>query len=153
MIRVLNPWFENISKRLVKRPKIYLRDSGLFHYLQAIETEDQLLSHHKLGASWEGFALECAYNILKQATQSLFFWQTHAGAEVDLFWQKGAKNWAIEFKFSDAPTLTKSMRIACDDLKLNHLWVVYPGDSKYLLDKNITAIPLNMLAEEKMLTQ
>ena len=125
----------------------------MFHYLQAIETEDQLLSHHKLGASWEGFALECVYNMIKKETQSFFFWQTHAGAEVDLFWQKGGKNWAIEFKFSDAPILTKSMRIACHDLKLHHLWVVYPGNSKYLLDKNITAIPIENLVEEQMFIQ
>jgi len=150
MVRVLNPWFENISKRMVKRPKIYLRDSGIFHYLQSIETENQLLSHHKSGASWEGFALECASNLLKQETQSLFFWQTHSGAEVDLFWQKGGKNWGIEFKFSDAPTLTKSMQVAFHDLKMSHLWVVYPGESDYLLDKNITVMPLTKLSAESL---
>lgn len=138
---------------MIKRPKIYLRDSGLFHLLQAIETEDQLLSHHKLGASWKGFALECAANILKKKTRSLFFWQTHSGASVDLFWQKRGKNWGIEFKFSYAPTLTKSMQIAIHDLKLSHLWVIYPGDSEYLLDKNISVLPVTKLEDEKIFSQ
>lgn len=147
MIRVLNPWFPNLRKRLVKRPKIYLRDSGIFHSLQSIETEDQLLSHNKLGASWEGFALECTCKVIEKESRPTYFWRTHAGTEVDLFWQKAGKNWGVEFKFSDAPRLTKSMRIGCKDLNLEHLWVIYPGDEEYPLERKITVLPLRKVVK------
>ncbi|MCI0512433.1 ATP-binding protein [candidate division KSB1 bacterium] len=142
MIRVLSPWYVNIGKRLVKRPKIYLRDSGIFHNLQSIETQAQLLTHPKLGASWEGFALECISQTIATSNQALFFWSTHSGAEVDLFWQSGGKNFAIEFKFMDAPRVTKSMLSAITDLKLTHLWIIYPGNQAYPLTPEITVLPL-----------
>jgi len=147
MIRILQPWYTNIGKRLVKKPKIYLRDSGLFHSLISIDTEKQLLSHNKLGVSWEGFALECVSRALGKEDQSLYFWSTYAGAEVDLFWQSEGKNWGIEFKYMDAPRLTKSMRKGMEDLDLAGLWVVYPGRESYKLAENIRVMPLRNLRE------
>ena len=142
MIRVLHPWYVNIGKRLVKRPKIYFRDSGVFHDLLSVNSNNNLLEHNKLGASWEGFALEIIANILEKRDQELFFWRTHSGSEVDLFWQDSGKNLAIEFKFSDAPKLNKSMKTSIEALDLSHLWVVYPGKDIYKLNKKITVLPL-----------
>lgn len=116
-----------LEKRLVKQPKIYLRDSGILHSLLSLEDFDQLHSHPKFGASWEGFALEITCRSIDKPANALFFWRTHNGAELDLFWQAQGKNWGIEFKYSDAPSLSKSMNIATQDLELSHLWVVYPG--------------------------
>ncbi|MFC1576811.1 ATP-binding protein [Candidatus Omnitrophota bacterium] len=143
MLRVLQPWHTSTKKRLIKRPKIYIRDSGIFHSLMSIESKKQLFSHNKLGASWEGFALECAARSLNKRDEELYFWQTHAGAELDLLWQHKGKSWGIEFKYADAPRKTKSMVIALNDLRLAHLWVVYPGKKHYRLDKKISAIPLS----------
>ena len=145
MVRILQPWYVNIRKRLVKRPKIYIRDTGIFHSLLSIENFNQLLSHSKLGASWEGFALECVSRSIAKRNEELYFWGTHTGAEIDLFWQSRGKNWGVELKYVDAPRITKSMKIAIQDLDLEHLWVVYPGKSEYKLSDNITAIPLSEL--------
>ncbi len=142
MIRLLQPWHTNTKKRLVKQPKIYLRDSGIFHSLLSIENFEQLHSHPKLGASWKGFALENICEHIGKPTNDYYFWQTHNGAELDLFWQAKGKNWGVEFKFSDAPKLTKSMKIAMEDLDLAHLWVVYPGKDKYPLNENVTVLPI-----------
>jgi len=148
MVRILPPWYLNIGKRLVKRPKIFLRDSGLFHSLMGIETLNQLYSHNKLGASWEGFALECICRSIGKRDQEFYFWNIHSGAELDLFWQYGGKNWGVEFKYADAPRLTKSMKIALKNLELEHLWVVYPGKETYKLSENITAVPLKDIPED-----
>lgn len=148
IVRVLLPWHANLKKRLIKKPKIYIRDSGLFHSLMSIETETQLQAHPKLGASWEGFALECVAQHFHGTYQPIYFWGTHNGAEIDLFWQQGGKNWGIEFKYMDAPRRTKSMQIAVQDLDLAHLWIVYPGRETYLLDKRISVLPLQSFAEE-----
>lgn len=148
MIRILQPWHANIGKRLVKRPKIYLRDSGLFHSLISIDTERQLLSHNKLGVSWEGFALENVSRAIGKEDHSLYFWSTHAGAEMDLFWQKRGKNWGIEFKYVDAPRITKSMKVAMKDLDLATLWVVYPGRESYRLAEDIKVMPLQNVGEQ-----
>ena len=145
MVRVLPPWTANVGKRSVKRPKIYLRDSGLLHALLQIETRAQLSSHPKLGASWEGFALECVCQSLGKMHHLLYFWSTPAGAELDLFWQHAGQNWGVEFKYADAPRLTKSMRIALADLELAHLWVIYPGKTAYRLAENITVCPLQSI--------
>ena len=142
MLRVLQPWHTNTKKRLIKRPKIYIRDSGIFHSLMSIESEKELLGHNKLGSSWEGFALECVSKSLNKRDEELYFWQTHAGAELDLFWQHKGKNWGIEFKYAGAPKKMKSMEIALKDLKLSHLWVIYPGEKSYKLDKNLSVVPL-----------
>lgn len=143
MIRILQPWYVNIGKRLVKRPKIYLRDSGIFHTLVSIENGDQLYSNPKLGSSWEGFALETVCRSIDKPANSVYFWRTSNGAELDLYWEAKGKNWGIEFKYADAPTLTPSMKIANEDLNLSHLWVVYPGTDCYSLTKNITVLPFN----------
>jgi uncharacterized protein len=142
MIRVQPPWYANVGKRLVKSPKIYLKDPGIFHSLMSVETMEQLLSHNKLGASWEGFALDCISKSIEKKDDEMYFWSAHSGAEVDLCWQKGGKNWGVEFKYMDAPRLTKSMQVALSDLEMEHLWVVYPGKDKYKLAKNITVLPL-----------
>ena len=150
MIRILQPWHINIGKRLVKRPKFYLRDSGLYHSLSSIETQKQLHAWPKLGASWEGFALDCVCRALGKQDTELYFWNTHGGAELDLFWQNRGKNWGVEFKYEDAPRLTRSMQTAMEDLQLSKLWVVYPGKQKYPLSKNISTLPLEMLGSELM---
>jgi hypothetical protein len=142
MVRVLEPWYVNIGKRLVKRPKIYLRDSGILHYLLSIHSMKELLSHNKLGSSWEGFAMEAVAATLRKKENELFFWKVHSGAEVDLFWQEHGKNWAVEFKFADAPMLTESMKKAIEFLKLEQLWVVYPGKTAYPLHEKCTALPI-----------
>ena len=142
MVRVLQPWYVNIGKRLVKRPKLYLRDSGLYHALLSIETEEHLYTSPRLGASWEGFALDCVCRCLEKEERELYFWRTHAGAELDLFWQAQGQSWGVELKYEDAPRLTRSMKTAVDDLELKRLWVVYPGKKAYPLTENIQVIPL-----------
>jgi predicted AAA+ superfamily ATPase len=138
MIRVLRPWFTNTSKRLVKRPKIYLNDSGLFHCLQSIDRAEYLESHPKLGASWEGFALNQLIQLSGLPGDSFFFWATQAGAEVDLFWRQNGKNYAAEFKYGDAPRRAKSMNVAMKDLELEHLWVIYPGRENYPIGERMS---------------
>ena len=113
MIRLLPPWHANVGKRLVKAPKLYIRDSGLFHALHTITTTEQLESHPKLGASWEGFAMEQAIRLM--GATSPYFWRTHTGAELDLVWQSGGALWGMEFKYRDAPRMTKSLRAVLRD--------------------------------------
>jgi uncharacterized protein len=145
MIRLLRPWHTNTGKRLVKRPKVYVRDSGLFHSLLSIESERELLTHNKLGASWEGFALELVARAIGKRNEELSFWATHSGAEVDLFWQAKGKNWAVEVKYGSAPRLTPSMKSAIADLALAHLWVVYPGEKSYPLAERVSTLPVSSL--------
>lgn len=148
MVRLLYPWHTNIGKRIIKRPKLYLRDSGIFHALQNIKTEDQLTSHPKLGASWEGFALETVFRTLKKSDEEIFFWATHSGAEVDLYWQEAGKNWACEFKYTDAPRLTRSMVSAVESLDLERLTVVYPGGKSYDVHEKVHVMPLRDIETE-----
>jgi uncharacterized protein len=143
MIRVLPPWFENLRKRQVKSPKIYIRDSGLLHALLQLQGLSELQGHPKLGASWEGFALEQTLNLLQ--TRDAYFWGTHSGAELDLMYISGGKRFGIEYKYADAPSRSRSMVVALEDLGLDHLWVVFPEGSEYPLNKNITAAPLKSL--------
>lgn len=143
VLRQLRPYFANLGKRLVKSPKVYVRDSGLLHALLNLRTIKELESHPILGASWEGFALEQVLRLTGE--RNAFFWGTHAGAELDLLVEKGGKRWGFEFKMDDAPSLTKSMRMALGDLKLEHLWVVHPGEAAYSLDKKVDVIPLSGL--------
>lgn len=150
MIRLLQPWHANLGKRLVKRPKLYLRDCGLFHSLMSIDTMAQLTAHNKLGASWEGFALEASIRAIGKRPEECAFWATHSGAEVDLFWQHGGKNLAVEVKYADAPRLTPSMKSAVADLDLHHLWVVYPGDRAYPLSEKITVLPHRLIDGESL---
>jgi len=143
MIRQLRPWFANISKRQIKAPKIYFRDSGLLHYLLGIRTEKDLLEHPKSGASWEGYVIE---EILRTVEpDEAYFWGTYQGAEIDLVILKHNKMFGVECKRVDAPSLTPSMRIAVSDLGLKKLFVIYPGTKRYPIDKNIEAFPLDEL--------
>lgn len=145
MIRQLQPWFENVGKRQVKSPKVYLRDSGLLHSLLNLTDRHALLGHPRVGASWEGFVLEQALRAV-QPTEA-YFWATHNGAELDLLFPHRGQKYGIEIKFSEAPTATRSMRIAIDDLGLKHLWVIYPGTQRFPIDKHISAWPLRDVAE------
>jgi predicted AAA+ superfamily ATPase len=139
MIRRILPWHANVGKRLVKTPKIYFRDSGVFHALQGIESHADLLTHPKLGASWEGFALE---QILRSHPgEEAYFYAIHSGSELDLFFPN--RRLGVEIKFQDAPRLTRSMRIAMEDLALNELIVVYPGEREYALVDRARAVPLS----------
>jgi len=142
MVRQLQPWHENLGKRQVKAPKVYVRDSGLLHALLGMSTENELLAHPKSGASWEGYAIE---EIIKaMEPDEAYFWATHQGAELDLLLFKGGRRLGVEVKRMDAPTLTPSMRIALADLKLQHLTVVYPGTQSYELSPQVRALPLDV---------
>ncbi|MBI2119214.1 MAG: DUF4143 domain-containing protein [Elusimicrobia bacterium] len=139
MIRQLYPWRENIAKRQIKSPKIFFRDSGIFHALLGIQNETDILHHPKLGASWEGFALEEIVRLSKAAPEESYFWGTHNKAELDLLIIKDGKRLGYEIKFSDSPKLSKSMHIAMQDLKLNQLTVIFPGNQSFPLAKNVHA--------------
>ena len=140
MIRVLPPWFENLGKRLVKAPKVYIKDSGILHFLLGLEDADELPLHPRYGASWEGFALEQV--LAEHGDREAYFYATQRGAELDLLLLRRGRRWGFEFKCTDTPRTTKSMHIACDDLGLEHLWVVYPGAVEFPLSNRITALPL-----------
>ena len=143
MVRVLPPWFENIRKRQVKAPKIYMRDSGIFHALLQLNTLADVQGHPKLGASWEGFALEHVISV--HETRDAYFWATHAGAELDLLIMAKGKRYGFEFKYADAPGRSRSMQIAIQDLGLEHLWVIYPGHEEYTLDDKISVISVDSI--------
>lgn len=140
VVRLLPPWFENMGKRLVRHPKVYVRDSGLFHGLLGLATLDDLRGHPKCGASWEGFAIEQILAI-SGSTQA-FFWATHGGAELDLLLVRGNRRRGFEFKYTETPGTTKSMHSALHDLKLDELTVVYPGQASFPLGERIHARPL-----------
>jgi uncharacterized protein len=140
MVRQLQPWHINLGKRQVKAPKIYFRDSGLLHALAGIRSHLELLAHPMCGASWEGFALEQVLRIAQP--DEVFFWATHQGAELDLLMLRGQQRIGVEFKSADSPTVTKSMRIAMQDLKLDALYVVYPGLHRYPMGEGVEAVPL-----------
>lgn len=139
MIRELKPWHENLSKRQVKSPKIYFRDSGLFHTLLGVDHENGILNHPKLGSSWEGFALEEVIRHLEVDSFDCYFWATQSSAELDLLVFKGGKRLGFEFKYTDAPKITKSMKIALHDLKLDELTIIYPGTKSFKLDDKLFA--------------
>ena len=143
MVRQLQPWHQNLAKRQVKAPKIYFRDTGLLHALLGIRNLPQLLAHPLSGASWEGFALEQVLRIAQP--DQAYFWATHQGAELDLLMFKDQRRIGVEFKRSDAPKLTPSMRIALEDLQLDALYVVYPGPHRYALAPRVEAVPLAAL--------
>ena len=140
LVHQLPPWFENLSKRQYRAPKVYVRDSGLLHALLGIGSWGELETHPKLGASWEGFALEQILALARGA--DAYFWGTHAGAELDLLLIQGGRRYGIEFKYSDAPTMTKSLHIALADLKLDRAWIVYPGTESYAVHKKVEVLPL-----------
>ncbi len=142
MLRQLAPWHENISKRQVKAKKIYFRDSGIFHTLMNIPTKEDLLLNPKLGASWEGYALESVIRHLQVDAHDCYFWSTYRQAELDLLIVRGNERLGFEFKFSKTPQLTRSMQTALQDLKLKELIVIYPGDVPIRLSKEVTCIGL-----------
>lgn len=142
MIRQLTPWIENLKKRQVKTPKIYFRDSGIFHTLSEVTDYKSLLHHPKLGASWEGFAIEEIIRQIGAEPEECFFWGVHNSTELDLLILKDGKRLGFEFKFSDAPKLTASMKTALTDLHLDELTVIYPGTKSYTLADKITVKPL-----------
>lgn len=144
MVSQLQPWYANLSKRQVKSPKLYFNDSGLLHYLLGIRTELEMLTHNKTGASWEGYALNETVRTIRP--DAIYFWATHAGAELDLYLVKAGRKIGVEFKRADAPSLTPSMRIALTDLELDHLLVVYPGTISYPLAERVTVAPLANLS-------
>ncbi len=143
MIRVLNPWFENLEKRQIKSPKIYFRDSGILHALLGLRNESELDVYPKLGSFWEGFALEEIIRQLHAAPEECYFWGTQSGAELDLLIVKDGKRLGFEFKYTDRPKVTPSMLIACKDLKLDHLYVIFPGNQGFPLTEQITASGLD----------
>ena len=153
LVRQLPPWHENLGKRQVKAPKIYIRDSGLLHYLWGVADVDALWQHPKSGFSWEGFALEQVLHIAQP--DEAYFWATHAGAELDLLMFKQGLRVGVEFKRVDAPKMTASMQIAMQDLKLDALYVVYPGTRRYTIMPSgggatrvpVQAIPLSDLTQ------
>jgi uncharacterized protein len=146
VVRQIQPWFENISKRQVKSPKIYIRDSGLLHALLFLKG-DQITAHPKIGASWEGFVIE---QIISLVEGPVYFWATHAGAELDLFTFIEGKRIGFEIKYADAPGLTRSIDIAMEDLSLDKVIIVYPGEKVYQVKDNIVVTPPGKLKEVLM---
>jgi hypothetical protein len=146
MVRVLQPWYANLKKRQVRSPKVYFRDSGILHSLLGIRSEVELLGHPKMGASWEGYVIEELIKAL--APDEFYFWATHNGAELDLLILKDGHRIGIECKRVDAPRLTPAMRIAQEDLNLDHLVVIYPGDRPYPLAEGVVVMPLAWLEDE-----
>lgn len=146
LLRQLPPWFENLGKRQYKAPKVYVRDSGLLHRLLGVASYDALLGHPKLGASWEGFALEQVLSVV--GSEEAFFWGTHSGAELDLLLMLGGNRCGVEFKCADAPVMTKSLHIALADLKLERAWIVYPGREVYPVHERVRVSPLGDLLTE-----
>ncbi len=144
MIRQLQPFHANLRKRQVKSPKIYVRDTGLLHQLLGIGTLKELLTHPKIGASWEGFVIEQVLS--SEPHDEAFFWATHQGAEIDLVLRRGDELLGVECKRTDAPRVTRSIRIAQKDLGLTRVAVVHPGVKRYLLSEAVEAVPLSELA-------
>lgn len=140
VVRQLSPWFENLGKRQVRSPKVYVRDSGILHALLGVADDAALQGHPKVGASWEGFCLEQILGVVGE--RDAYFWATHGGAELDLLLPLGARRIGVEFKYTDRPAATRSMRVALEDLALDHLYVVHPGAHHYPLDQRISTITL-----------
>ena len=146
VVRVLEPWFENVGKRLVKSPKVYVRDTGVLHTLLGIGSRHELERHPKVGGSWEGFVIE---QLLAQIPQTqAYYWRTHAGAELDLLLFIKGQRVGVEIKRADAPTITPSMLAALKDLKLQRLLVVYPGAARYALNAQVDVLSLGDCIDE-----
>lgn len=143
IIRQLSPWWENISKRQVKSPKIFLLDSGLLHALLGLENYEEILSHPKVGASWEGFAMNAVMSQLNVEAEEAFYWSTFSGAEMDLVIMRGNTRLGFEFKRTSSPALSKSTCIAMHDLALTHVYIVHAGVETYPLANDVTALALS----------
>ena len=146
IVRQLPPWHQNVNKRQVKSPKVYLRDSGLLHAIFGVVTESDLASHPKVGASWEGYAIEETLKAVRP--DAAYFWATHTGAELDLLLEKDGRRYGVEVKYQDAPRMTPSMRIALEDLGLARLTVLYPGGIRYELGPQVSVVPMAALASD-----
>jgi predicted AAA+ superfamily ATPase len=144
MVRQLQPWYENLKKRQVKSPKVYVRDSGILHALLALPN-NQIMTHVKLGASWEGFIIEQL--LQKMGSRDYFYWRTHTGVELDLLILKNGKRYGFEIKYSEKPQITKSMRLAAEDLKLDQLFLVYQGKHQFEIENGIKLLPAQMLTD------
>ena len=147
MVRQLQPWYENLSKRQVKAPKVYLRDTGLLHALLTQPDLHTLYAYPRVGPSWEGFVIEQVIQVTRPA--EAYFWATHSGAEVDLLMMQRGQRYGIEVKFSEAPQVTRSMHIALQDLALDHLWVIHPGPHTYPVHDKITVLSIKDLMQLK----
>jgi predicted AAA+ superfamily ATPase len=148
LIRRLRPWTFNIGKRLIRSPKIYIRDSGITHALLNIDTYNNLLSHPVVGGSWEGFVIENIMSVVPFRTQP-FYYGTPGGAEIDLILEFSiTEKWAIEIKRNSSPSISKGFHIACEDIKPDRKYVVYSGKDRFSLGEGITAISLPGLMEE-----
>jgi uncharacterized protein len=145
VVRVLPPWFENIGKRVVKSPKVYVRDSGLLHLLLNLPDLETLQSHPKLGASWEGFAMEQILGLTGE--RNAYFWSTQSRAELDLLIFARGKRWGFEFKYQDAPDMTKSLHLALADLQPERVWIVYPGSKTYPVHDRVEVVHLSKALE------
>lgn len=143
MVRQIQPWYANIKKRQVKAPKIYIRDTGVLNSLLGLKTEVEVLRHPSCGASWEGYVIEEVIHAME--LDNVYYWATHQGAEIDLVFTKGGRMYGIEVKRADAPTMTPSMRIALEDLKLERIAVIYPGNKRYSLHKKIDVVPFETI--------
>ena len=151
MLRVLPPWYEKLGKRLIKAPKVFLRDSGILHFLLGLEEMKELQLHPRYGASWEGFALE--QTLIAHGEREAYFYRTQRGAELDLMLLRRGRRWGFEFKCTDAPRTTKSMHVVVEDLGLERLWVVYPGEPEYPLTDAIIALPLKKIHTIELLPE
>jgi predicted AAA+ superfamily ATPase len=147
MIRRLAPWAENLRKRQVKSPKIYVADSGLLHTMLDLTAREDLEGHPKLGASWEGFMLDMVIRQLGARPYQCYFWATHAGAELDLLIVRGRERYGFEFKRTSAPQVTRSMHTALEDLKLTRLDVIHAGDDSFPLAPKVRAVAASRIIE------
>lgn len=148
VITPLQPWHQNLKKRQIKSPKVYLSDSGLLHALLGLQSKEQLEGHPKVGASWEGFAINVIRHRLDVPPEDCYFWGTHAGAELDLLVMKGNLRLGFEIKRTVAPKVTRSMRIALEDLELDRIDVVHAGDATFELDERLRALSLSRVLED-----
>lgn len=140
VVRQVQPWFENLGKRQVRSPKVYIRDPGLLHSLLGLSTRTELLGHPKVGASWEGFAMEEAVRVLDVPWERCYFWATHQNAEIDLFVDSGGRRLGFEFKRTSAPRVTRSMHSVLESLRLDRLYLVVPGTDRFALHEKIEAV-------------
>ena len=145
MVRQIQPWFENLQKRQVKAPKIFISDSGLLHALLSLP-DHEIQTNPKLGASWEGFTIEQIINRLK--SRDYYYWRTHAGLELDLMVLKNGKRLGFEIKYSETPKVTRSMHQIIDDLKLDQFYIVYQGKHRLALEEKIQLLPVNGIVNE-----
>jgi len=148
VVRQVRPWFENVRKRQVRSPKVYIADSGILHALLDLNDRETLASHPKVGASWEGFVIQQIVHATGKRTEDYYHWSTYTGAELDLFAILGGHRYGFEIKRTSAPRLTPSMRSALETLELHRLYVVYPGDRQFRMAESVEALPVSRLLDE-----